>query len=203
MTTLITVLINRFGYLAVSLLIAIENIFPPIPSEVILAFSGFITTKSELQLFYLALASTLGALIGALTLYWIGSLLKEEKISQMMERPFFQKIGFKKDDVTKANDWFQRYGIWTTFFARFIPIVRSLISLPAGMAKVDLLRFVIFTALGSLIWNTVLLSLGAYLGQNWQQVVMIIEEYSMITCVLLGLILLIGSYYWYANRIRK
>lgn len=199
MTTLITVLINRFGYLAVSLLIAIENIFPPIPSEVILAFSGFITTKSELQLFYLALASTLGALIGALTLYWIGSLLN----SQMMERPFFQKMGFKKDDVTKANDWFQRYGIWTTFFARFIPIVRSLISLPAGMAKVDLLRFVIFTALGSLIWNTVLLSLGAYLGQNWQQVVMIIEEYSMITCVLLGLILLIGSYYWYANRIRK
>lgn len=96
MTTLITVLINRFGYLAVSLLIAIENIFPPIPSEVILAFSGFITTKSELQLFYLALASTLGALIGALTLYWIGSLLKEEKISQMMERPFFKKWGLKK-----------------------------------------------------------------------------------------------------------
>lgn len=203
MTTLISTLINQFGYLAVSMLIAIENIFPPIPSEVILAFSGFMVTKSELKLIHLIFASTIGALVGALILYWIGSLFKEEKISQLIDRPFFKKMGFKKNDVKKANAWFQRYGIWTTFFARFIPIVRSLISLPAGMAKVNLFKFALFTTLGSLIWNTVLLSFGNYLGQNWQQVVMVFEEYSLITLILLGLIVLAGSYFWYTKRIKK
>lgn len=202
MTTWIFSLIDHFGYLAVMLLIAIENIFPPIPSEVILSFGGFMTTHTKMNIFGLIIASTIGALIGALVLYWIGTFLNEQRLENLFNHSFFKKLGFKKDDVKKSIAWFDKHGVKAIFFGRCIPVVRSLISIPAGIAKVALPKFVILTALGSLLWNTVLISLGAYMGSKWETIVLIFEEYSLVVVILLIIACIYFGVRWYKKRIK-
>lgn len=203
MTTWIFSLINHFGYLAVSFLIAIENVFPPIPSEVILAFSGFLSSKTKLSILGLILASTVGATIGAVILYWLGTLLNQERLEALFVHPLFKKLGFKKEDVKKAIAWFEKHGIKTIFFGRCVPIVRSLISIPAGIAQVNISKFLFLTCLGSLIWNTVLISLGAYMGSQWEQVVLIVEEYSLLIIVITIGILFYFASLWYKKRLKR
>lgn len=195
--------IDHFGYLAIAFLIAIENIFPPIPSEVILSFGGFMTHKTQLTILGLIIASTIGSLIGALVLYWIGSLLTEKRLKQLFQHHLFKKLGFKADDVGHSIKWFEKYGVKAIFFGRFIPVIRSLISIPAGIAKVKLSQFVILTSLGSLIWNAVLLYLGSYMGSQWKKIVLIFEEYSLITAILIILALIYGAIIWYKKRLKK
>lgn len=202
MTTWIFSLIDHFGYLAVMLLIAIENIFPPIPSEVILSFGGFMTTHTKMNIFGLIVASTIGALIGALVLYWIGTFLNEQRLESLFNHSFFKKLGFKKDDVKKSIAWFDKHGVKAIFFGRCIPVVRSLISIPAGIAKVALPKFIILTALGSLLWNTVLISLGAYMGSKWETIVLIFEEYSLVVVILLIIACIYFGVRWYKKRIK-
>ena len=153
-------IINNFGYLGIVSLIAIENIFPPIPSEVILTFGGFATTVSDITMIGAIIASTIGSLIGAILLYWFGSALSKEKIYKFADSKSGKILRLKKENIDKSFEWFEGRGKYAVFFGRFIPIVRSLVSIPAGMAKMSMLPFLILTTLGSLIWNTVLISLG-------------------------------------------
>ena len=201
MTNWIFNLIEHFGYLAVAVLIAIENIFPPIPSEVILSFSGFWTSKSDLNIFGLIIASTIGSVVGALILYWIGSFLNERKLEKIFSRKLFIQLGFKKSDVTNSIAWFDKYGMKSIFFGRCIPVIRSLISIPAGIAKVKLPMFIFLTTLGSLIWNSILLFLGSYTGNNWHVIVAIFEEYTLIVIILIIFFMCILIYRWYKKRI--
>lgn len=203
MTNWIFALIDQFGYLAVAVLIAIENIFPPIPSELILSFSGFMTAKTRLGIPGLIISSTIGALLGALILYWVGTLLSEDRLERLFNHTLFKKLGFRKDDVKKAIIWFDQHGIKTIFFGRFIPVIRSLISIPAGTAKVKLGTFIVLTTLGSAIWNTVLICLGSYMGNKWHIIVTIFEEYSLIVLVILILAIIYGIYQWYQKRLKN
>lgn len=203
MTALIFSFIDHFGYLAVALLIAIENVFPPIPSEVILSFSGFMTSKTSMTTFGLIIASTIGAVIGALILYWIGTLLNADRLEKLLNHTVFKRLGFKKDDVKKSIAWFDKHGVKAIFFGRCIPVVRSLISIPAGIAKVNMRTFLTLTTLGSLIWNSILIFLGSYMGAQWEQIVLIFEEYSLVVITLFIIGILYFSYYWYKNRIKK
>ncbi|MCT3613742.1 DedA family protein, partial [Lactobacillus acidophilus] len=130
MTNIVFDLINQSGYLAISLLIAIENIFPPIPSEVILSFAGFATHHSQMTVPLVIIASTIGAVLGALILYWIGYLLNEERLEKIFNHKLFKILGFKKGDVKKAIRWFDKYGTGAIFYGRCIPVIRSLISIP-------------------------------------------------------------------------
>lgn len=202
MTNIVFDLINQFGYLAISLLIAIENIFPPIPSEVILSFAGFATHHSQMTVPLVIIASTIGAVLGALILYWIGYLLNEERLEKIFNHKLFKILGFKKGDVKKAIRWFDKYGTSAIFYGRCIPVIRSLISIPAGTAKVKLSKFLIYTTLGSLIWNTILVCLGSYMGENWQVIVTIFEEYSLIIAALILIALVYGSVKWYRKKIK-
>lgn len=203
MTALIFSFIDHFGYLAVALLIASENVFPPIPSEVILSFSGFMTSKTSMTTFGLIIASTIGAVIGALILYWIGTLLNADRLEKLLNHTVFKRLGFKKDDVKKSIAWFDKHGVKAIFFGRCIPVVRSLISIPAGIAKVNMRTFLTLTTLGSLIWNSILIFLGSYMGAQWEQIVLIFEEYSLVVITLFIIGILYFSYYWYKNRIKK
>lgn len=203
MTTWIFSLINHFGYMAVSFLIAVENVFPPIPSEVILAFSGFLSSKTQLSILGLILSSTVGATIGAVILYWLGTLLNQSRLEALFTHPLFKKLGFKKNDVKNAINWFEKHGIKTIFFGRCVPIVRSLISIPAGIAHVNIYKFLFLTCLGSLVWNTVLISLGAYMGSQWEQVVLIVEEYSLLIIVVSIGILFYFASLWYQKRLKR
>ena len=203
MTALIFSFIDHFGYLAVALLIAIENVFPPIPSEVILSFSGFMTSKTSMTTFGLIIASTIGAVIGALILYWIVTLLNADRLEKLFNHTMFKRLGFKKDDVKKSIAWFDKQGVKAIFFGRCIPVVRSLISIPAGIAKVNMRTFLTLTTLGSLIWNSILIFLGSYMGAQWEQIVLIFEEYSLVVIILFIIGIFYFSYYWYKNRIKK
>lgn len=195
-------LMEQFGYFGVFFLILVENIFPPIPSEVILTFGGFMTSRTSLTLLGVIFFATLGSLLGAIVLYWIGRLLDIERMEKIVER-WGHILRLKKEDIHKANQWFDRYGIWTVFFCRMVPVLRSLISIPAGMNHMDMGVFLFFTTIGTLIWNTILVGLGAYLGESWEIIVYYMDIYSNIVYVLLIILFIIGMvYFFYFKRKR-
>lgn len=187
MQAIIIDIINKFGYIGITLLIAVENLFPPIPSEVILTFAGFATTISKITVIGTILASTLGSVLGAIVLYFIGRFLSEERIDKIVSGKLGKILGLDKEDIHKAFSWFESKGKFAVFFGRFIPIVRSLVSVPAGMSKMLITPFLILTTIGSFIWNTVLIILGKFAGESWNRIAEFIGGYSDI--VLIGFIL--------------
>ena len=182
--------IEQFGYWGVFLLIALENIFPPIPSEVILTFGGYMTTQTNLNIVGVIAASTLGSVFGAVILYQIGVILNVNKLEVMIER-YGRFLRLTKEDLYRTDAWFDKYGIWTVFFCRFIPLIRSLISIPAGMAKMNFWLFISFTTMGTIIWNTVLINLGAGVGENWEVIVERMDQYSNFMYLLLVILLIV------------
>ena len=203
MTLWLTQFIENFGYIAIILLIAVENIFPPIPSEVILTLGGFLVNGTKLTLIGVILASTLGSIIGAIILFSISRNLTLPRLEKLLETKLFKLLGFKKDDAHKAIDWFDKHGIGAIFYGRCIPVVRSLISIPAGIAHVGWTKFLVLTTLGSLVWNTVLVGLGHYMGKNWQVVVRIFDDYTLVIIVLLVILFIYFGIKWYKARIKK
>ena len=196
-------MMNQFGYIGVFLLIAIENIFPPIPSEVILLFGGFMTTYSELNIVLMIIFATLGSLIGAIVLYYIGKILNKERLKKIIDGKIGKILRLKNSDIDKADEWFDTKGNKTVFFCRFIPIVRSLISIPAGMSEMPLGKFFLYTTTGSLIWNTVLIIIGAIVGEKWESILNIFDTYSNIVLVLLVIIFVVGVYLFYHTKNKK
>lgn len=183
--------IESYGYIGVFLLIALENIFPPIPSEVILTFGGYMTLDTSLNVTGVIIASTLGSVLGAVILYRIGNFLDVERFDRIINR-YGKLLRLKKEDLYRANAWFNKYGIWTVFLCRFIPLIRSLISIPAGMANMNFSLFLIFTTIGTLIWNTVLIHLGASLGENWELITEKMDNFSTIIYGILIILLILG-----------
>ena len=203
MQEMILNIMEQFGYLGVFLLITIENIFPPIPSEVVLLFGGFMTTYTELNIAAMVVAATLGSLVGAIVLYYIGKILNKERLKRIVSGKIGKVLRIKMEDIDKADEWFDTKGNKTVFFCRFIPIVRSLISIPAGMSEMPMLKFLIYTIAGSTIWNTVLIIAGNMVGENWVNILNIFEQYSHITLIVLVIIFVVGVYIFYWNKARK
>ena len=189
---------EQFGYLGVAFLIMIENLFPPIPSEVILTFGGFMTTTTELNIPLMIVAATIGAVVGAAILYGIGTLLDVERLDKIVDK-YGNILRITHADIHKADSWFDRYGFWTVFFCRFVPLIRSLISLPAGMANMNFGLFLLFTTVGTVIWNTVLIYLGAAVGSQWETIVHYMDIYSNDAYVILGIIG-IAVIIWYIRK---
>ncbi len=183
MNETITQLIQNYGYIAVALLIATENIFPPIPSELILTFTGFLTLSANLSVPGAIIASTIGAFIGAVTLYWVGTFFDQDRLSRFAASKVGRRFGLSPEKITKTENYFNSYGRAATFFGRFIPVVRSLISLPAGMSRFSLAQFSFYTILGTAIWNTVLIYAGRFAGNAYQQVVQEFEGLSLIVLI--------------------
>lgn len=181
-------IIEQFGYFGVFFLILIENVFPPIPSEVILLFSGFFSTYTNLSVLYMIVASTLGSFLGAIILYYIGKIFNKERLKKIVNGRLGKILFLKENDIDKADEWFDNKGNKSVFFCRFVPIVRSLISIPAGMSEMPMGKFIIYTICGSMIWNTVLICLGYRLGSNWGYVLTILDKYQMVVIVILVII---------------
>lgn len=193
-------ILNDFGYLGIAFLIAIENIFPPIPSEIILTFSGFMTLKTTMTPFIVIIFATMGSLIGALILYYFGSIFSEEKINMLLDSKIGKLSGFKKESVHKTIIWFQNKGKYSTMFGRCIPVIRSLISIPAGMAKMPIGQFIIYTFIGSSLWNSVLVMLGNLMGENWKQVINIFNAYTNVMIMIIIVSILIFIYIKYKHK---
>ncbi|KRM74994.1 DedA family protein [Secundilactobacillus collinoides] len=200
-TNTIMTLIDQYGYLAVGLLIALENIFPPIPSEIILTFTGFVILSTSMTIPGAILAATAGSVLGAIILYGIGSILTEERLNRLLATRTGRLLRLKPRDVNRAFNFFQHHGGKAIFLGRFIPVVRSLISIPAGMAEYPLLRFTLLSAIGTAIWNTVLISAGYLAGDNWQTILTTIESFSSaITVIVIAAFFLAGCYYLRKRR---
>ena len=196
-------IMEQFGYLGVFLLIAIENIFPPIPSEAVLLFGGFMTTYTGLNIIVMIIAATLGSLVGAIVLYGLGRILSKERLKKIVSGKIGKILRLKAEDIDKADKWFYEKGNKTVFFCRFVPIVRSLISIPAGISKMPMGKFLIYTTAGSTVWNAVLLIIGNIVGENWTNMLAIFEQYSHITLIVLILIFIIGCTIFYVNKSKK
>lgn len=162
--------LTALGAWGVGLLVALETVFPPIPSEVILPLAGFLTTQGGLSLPLVIATATLGSYLGALTLYRLGAVLGlERSIDGLSRVPLVDR-----EDLEKAARWFERHGKASVFFGRLIPGVRSLISLPAGANRMSLTSFSLCTIAGSGIWNSLLIGLGALLGGQYH----VVDRYS-------------------------
>lgn len=192
---------DQFGYFGVFLLIMIENVFPPIPSEVILTFGGFMTTYSDMTRVGVIIAATAGSVIGAMILYSIGLFLDVARLEKIVDR-WGGVLRLTRKDIHKADAWFDKYGPWTVLLCRLVPLIRSLISIPAGMSNMNFPLFILLTTIGSLIWNTALVTIGAAVGDNWQSIVHYMDIYSNIAYALLvigGIAICI----WYSRFRRK
>lgn len=190
---------EQFGYISILLLTTLENIFPPIPSEVILPFGGFMTTYTNLTIPGVVAFATVGSVIGAVILYSLGHLLKENGFEYIINC-YGHILRVELQDVHKASSWFQKYGYWTVFFCRMVPLIRSLISIPAGMAKMNLWLFLLYTIAGTLIWNTLLVGAGALLGESWEKIIRFMDVYSDVAYIILGLAGVIFLIYWFRRK---
>ena len=176
-------LIEVIGYPGVAIAMFIESFFAPISSEIILPFSGFVAFGGSLNIYGVIVVATLAAYLGTLPFYFIGRWGNEF----VME--FLKKYGkylfISQDDLQKGFDAFEKYGGGIVFFGRLIPIVRTVISFPAGVARMNFLQFSIYTIVGAGIWSSILASAGFFLGDRWDMVSVYVERYENVILILL------------------
>lgn len=188
-------LMETLGGLGAGVAIALENLFPPLPSEVILPLAGFAAAQGTLGLVEVLLWTTAGSVIGALALHGIGAWLGRRRMYAIVERMPLIKAA----DVERTEAWFSKHGSKAVFFGRMIPIFRSLISIPAGIERMPLLRFTLLTTAGSAIWNTIFVLAGYYLGANWH----IVEEYAGVFQKIVIAVVVLAVVAWIIIRVRQ
>ena len=179
-------IVSAFGYIGVFLLMLLENIFPPIPSELIMPLAGFVAARGDLNFVAVILVGTAGSVVGALPWYYAGAKLGQERMKHLAER-WGHWLTLSPADVDKASDWFGRHGRGAVFFGRLIPAVRTLISVPAGIAGMSMTRFLIYSTLGSLIWTALLALAGYLLESQYQKVSEYLNPISTAVVVLMVL----------------
>lgn len=187
--------VERGGAVALALVMLGENLFPPIPSEAVLPFVGFLVERGTMNALTALLAATAGSTIGALVLYAVGRyggravLLRHHGMFRMSER-----------DLDRADDWFDRHGGKIVFFARMVPLARSIVSIPAGTSEMPVGRFLLLTAAGSALWNVFLIGAGMVVGDNYEQIADVVGRASTIVVVVLGAVVLVAATWWYRSR---
>lgn len=201
MEHIITEFISKWGYLAITILVLLENILPFIPSEIILTFAGLLSTKSDLSLPMLFVISTVASFVGLLVLYYISRLVSEERLYRFVDK-YGKWIKLKGKDVARANDWFKRYGEVAVFVCRFVPVLRVLITIPAGINRMNVVKFVVLSLIGTTIWNFALIYLGRLLSDSWDVLMNGIHTYSYVMYVLLAVVI-VYIIYRFVKRKRK
>jgi membrane protein DedA with SNARE-associated domain len=169
--------VSAFGYLGVFMLMLLENIFPPIPSELIMPLAGFVAARGELNFAGVIVAGTAGSVVGALPWYYAGATLGQARMKKLAAR-WGHWLTLSPEDVDKANGWFDRHGKGAVFFGRLIPAVRTLISVPAGIAGMPMSKFLIYSTLGSLIWTALLALSGFLLESQYEKVAEYVDPVS-------------------------
>ncbi len=159
--------VYSFGYPGVAALIALQNLFPPVPSALILPLAGFLVGQGRFSFFPVLLAATTGSVSSALVFYALGRRIGEGRLRKLVGR-FGRFALVEEPDVDRALGWFDRYGAKAVLFGRLVPGVGTFISIPAGLARMPVLRFVAYTALGTTAWNGAFIGLGWALGARWQ-----------------------------------
>lgn len=178
--------VSLLGYPGIVLVMALENVFPPIPSELVMPFAGFLVVEGRYNFVGVVLAGMLGSVLGALVLYYAG-YWGNDLVIRFFIRRYGRYLGVSENDLDTAMRYFDRYGEAMIFFGRLIPLVRSLISIPAGMQRMPLHKFLFYTILGTTLWCALLTGAGMVLGENWQAVLGFLKQYQRLVLVLIAL----------------
>ena len=200
----ITNTMNSLGYLGIGLLMFLENLFPPIPSELIMPLAGYTATfpNTQIQVIPAIVAGVIGTILGAIPWYYAGLLLGQQRL-QLLASRYGKWIGISGDDIEKSTNWFQKHGSKAVLFGRLVPGIRTLISIPAGISKMPVVPFFIYSTIGTIAWVTLLTYAGYFLGKNYK----LVEDYiDVITkVVVFGVLLAIASFIGYRlwKRSRK
>ena len=194
-------LIAAIGYPGIVLVMAIENIFPPIPSEAVLPFAGSLSAKGELDFWGVVAAGTAGSLLGAVVLYAIGYFAREAGVRRLVEN-YGRYVFISEKDLDRGAAWFERYGEAVIFFGRLIPLIRRIVSVPAGYTRMHFGRFILFTTLGTALWSLVLTYVGRLLGENWEEIKSFLEPYQNGTLVVL-VVVVVAFFGWRAIKWRR
>ena len=162
----ITTTMNSLGYWGIGLLMFLENLFPPIPSELIMPLAGFTASQGKMNFWLAVLAGTIGTVLGALPWYYAGKLISEKRLKRWAD--YYGKwAGVSAKDIDQSNQWFNRQGTKAVLFCRLVPGVRTLISLPAGINAMPLVLFLLYSTIGTALWTIFLTALGYFLGKNY------------------------------------
>lgn len=189
LTELVIKTIDAFGYFGVGILMGLESAAIPIPSEVIMPFSGFLVSQGKMSLFFVALAGAVGSVVGSWIIY---------EVARYGGRPLLEKYGkyilISKSHLDSTDKFFQKYGMWATFIGRMLPVFRTYISIPAGLAGIDLKKFLILCFVGSFIWSYFLAWLGTVFGEHWEKIKDYMHYISI--AILIVVVLLIVRWFW-------
>jgi len=177
----------------------LDNVFPPIPSEIIMPSAGYSASQGELLLVGVIIAGSIGSLLAAALLYWIGYKFNHESIFRFIDR-YGKFLFIKSKDVKKSLEWFEQYGHRIVFFGRMIPAVRSLISIPAGMSHMPFWKFMFYSGLGTVIWTTFLACVGFYFGENQE---LMHKIFSQVSYVIIAIVVIIVGWVLYRRHQRK
>jgi membrane protein DedA with SNARE-associated domain len=180
-----TEIVERLGYVGVAMLVALENVFPPIPSEVVLGLAGYTASQGDASVVGMIIAATIGSVVGAWLLYGLSAAVGPARVRAIVIK-YGTWIGFGETDLDRAEAWFDRRSRSAVLVCRCVPLVRSLISIPAGFRRMPLVTFTIFTLIGSLIWNTVLVTAGYALADQWERILDYTEPFQTLVVALIG-----------------
>ncbi len=191
-------IMTSLGYLGIGLLMFLENLFPPIPSELIMPFAGFTVSQGKMELAPAILAGVVGTMVGALPWYYVGKLVGEENIKRLADK-YGKWISVSSRDIEKADNWFDKHGQKAVLFCRLVPGVRTLISLPAGISGMSLIPFLIYSTVGTVLWVSFLTFLGYTLGKNYALAEHYIDPISKIVLV----VLIVAFVVWVVRKRQK
>ncbi|UXN71441.1 DedA family protein [Devosia neptuniae] len=202
MTDWIIQTISQWGYAGIFAVMLAESIFPPIPSELIIPFAGFAAANGDLNFFGVLIAATVGAVVGMLPWYYAGRLFGLERVRRLADR-FGRVMTLNAEEIDVAVDWFHRFGPIIVLFGRLMPLIRTLISIPAGLARMPLPVFLLASTSGALIWNIILTSAGYLLHEHYELVEVILDPLSYIVLALVVVIYLVRLVMWKPSKPRR
>lgn len=181
--------IHSLGYVGIGGLMFIENLFPPLPSEMVMPFAGFLVSEGEMSFVAILVAGTVGSGLGAVVIYWLGQRLGERRMRAWL-RNYGRYLLLSEADFDQAQQRFERHGQIVVLVGRLIPGIRSFVSIPAGINGMNFPQFLFYTLIGTTIWNSLLAGAGVMLKQNWQRILSFIDTYSTVVWIALGLLVL-------------
>jgi len=200
LATWIESVIEKIGYLGVALLVGLENVIPIIPSEIVQPYAGFVAQRDNKSVVLMIIVATIGSVLGSLVMYGIAAWIGPVRLRVFIVR-YGKFVGVSEHELTRAEEWFDRNAVVSVLIGRCVPLIRSVVSIPAGFRKMKLIPYIICTFIGSLLWNIFLIGAGAMLGDNWESVTKYMSAIQYI--VVAAIIIVVGRFIWTHLKRRK